>query len=300
MIIDTHVWLSEPNSWGDLTMMDDAMIDAGWTEIGEKTGLNQGMSGAEMVARMDEAGVDMAISHAIKMPHLNAHVPSEFVAGEVAKFPDRLIGMGSVDLLGGLPALREMEEIVDMGLIGMKITPAPDYDMNLDDERIMPIYEKAEELGMIIQVHTGWAGYDLLSQQHPLHLDRVSVRFPELKLIVVHAGFNYYEEVVMMMLKNRNMYAGTGWWGFLQPLEASVRFLKYAKHFKVLDKCLWGTDNYDCREDVPYIKSFPRLAKELNIAPGLPDLTDDDIAAYLGNNAARLLQLDGSDQDQQD
>ena len=103
MIIDTHVWLSEPNSWGDLTMMDDAMIDAGWTEIGEKTGLNQGMSGEEMVARMDEAGVDMAISHAIKMPHLNAHVPSEFVAGEVAKFPDRLIGMGSVDLLGGLP-----------------------------------------------------------------------------------------------------------------------------------------------------------------------------------------------------
>ena len=79
------------------------MIDAGWTEIGEKTGLNQGMSGEEMVARMDEAGVDMAISHAIKMPHLNAHVPSEFVAGEVAKFPDRLIGMGSVDLLGGLP-----------------------------------------------------------------------------------------------------------------------------------------------------------------------------------------------------
>ena len=163
-----------------------------------------------------------------------------------------------------------MEEIVDMGLIGMKITPAPDYDMNLDDERIMPIYEKAEELGMIIHVHTGWAGYDLLSRQHPLHLDRVSVRFPDLKLIVVHAGFNYYEEVVMMMLKNRNMYAGTGWWGFLQPLEANVRFLKYAKHFKVLDKCLWGTDNYDCREDVPYIKSFPRLAKELNIAPASP------------------------------
>ena len=36
------------------------------------------------------------------------------------------------------------------------------------------------------------------------------------------------------------------------------------------------------------------LAKELNIAPGLPDLTDDDIADYLGNNAARLLQLDAS------
>ena len=292
MIIDTHVWLSKPEHWGGLTGMDDAMIAAGWTDIGEKTGLVKGMSGEQMVALMDEAGVDKAVCHSIKMPHLNTHVPSEWVAEETAKFPDRFIGMGSVDLLGGLPSLREMEEITDMGLIGMKITPAPSYDMDLNDERIMPIYEKAEELGMLIQVHTGWAGFGLLSQQHPLLLDEVSVRFPDLKLLVVHAGENYYEEVVMMMLKNRNMYAGTGWWGFLQPLETNVRFLKYAKHFKVLDKCLWGTDNYDCREDVPYIKSFPRLAAELNIAPGLPELTDEDIDAYLGGNAARLLGLD--------
>ena len=33
---------------------------------------------------------------------------------------------------------------------------------------------------------------------------------------------------------------------------------------------------------------FPRLARELNIAPGLPDLTDEDIDAYLGDNAAKL------------
>ena len=86
--------------------------------------------------------------------------------------------------------------------------------MPLNDERIMPIYEKAEELGMVIFVHTGWSGYFLLKNQHPLLLDDVAVRFPDLKLVVVHAGENYYEEVVMMMLKNPNMYANTGWWGF--------------------------------------------------------------------------------------
>ena len=294
MIIDTHVWLSKPEHWGEDNAMDDAMIAAGWTEIGKKTGLVQGMSGEQMVARMDEAGVDVAVCHSQKVPDRNINIPAEFVAAEVAKFPDRLIGMGGVDLLGGLPSLREMEEIIDMGLIGMKMVPSPGYGIPLNDPRIMPIYEKAEELGMLIQVHTGWSGYGLLKQQHPLLLDEVSVRFPDLKLLVVHAGENYYEEVVMMMLKNRNMYAGTGWWGFLQPLETNVRFLKYAKHFKVLDKCMWGTDNYDCREDVPYIKSFPRLAAELNIAPGLPELTDEDIDAYLGGNAARLLGVEES------
>ena len=273
--------------------MDDAMYKAGWAArgLGEKTGLLQGMSPEQMIERMDEAGVDMAVCHASKAPHLNSEVPASFVAAAVEQFPDRYIGLGSVDLFGGLPALREMEEIVDMGLVGMKISPASSFDMPLNDERIMPIYEKAEELGMVIFVHTGWSGYFLLKNQHPLLLDDVAVRFPDLKLVVVHAGENYYEEVVMMMLKNPNMYANTGWWGFLQPLETNIRFLKYAKHFMVLDKCLWGTDNFDCREDVPFVRSFPAKADDLGIAPGLPELTDDDIADYMGNNAARLFGI---------
>ena len=290
MIIDTHVWLSKPEHWGDQDIMDDAMYKAGWAArgLGTETGLTKGTNAEQMVEIMDEAGVDMAVCHSVKVPRLNTHVPTEWVVSECAKFPDRLIPMGSVDLLGGVASLREMEEITAMGGVGMKMTPAPSYGIALNDERLMPIYEKAAELGMIIQIHTGWSGFGRLALQHPLLLDDVAVRVPELKLIVVHAGENYYEEVVMMMLKNPNMYAGTGWWGFLQPLETNVRFLKYAKHFMVLDKCLWGTDNFDCRKDVPYTKSFPRLARELNIAPGLPDLTDEDIDAYLGDNAARL------------
>ena len=292
MIIDTHVWLSEAHHFGDLVNMDDAMERAGWAEVGENAGLIQGTSAEEMIERLDQAGVDVAICHAMDAPHVWAHVPNDFVKDAVDRYPDRFIGLGSVNLLGGSTVLKEMEGIVDMGLIGMKMFPAPVFDMAINDERLMPIYEKAQELGMMLQIHTGWSGFGLLKQQHPLLLDEVAVRFPDLKIIVVHAGYNYYEEVVMMILKNPNMYAGTGWWGILQPLETHVRFLKYAKHFKVLDKCLWGTDDYDCREDVPFIKSFPRLAREQNIAPGLPELTDEDIDAYLGGNAARLLGLE--------
>ena len=36
------------------------------------------------------------------------------------------------------------------------------------------------------------------------------------------------------------------------------------------------------------MKSLPAKAAEYNIGPGLPEITDDDIADYLGNNAARL------------
>tara|TARA_B100001013_G_C24592431_1_gene435346 strand:- start:70 stop:951 length:882 start_codon:yes stop_codon:yes gene_type:complete len=293
MIIDTHVWVTKAEHWGDWNTevpMDDSMIHAGWNDIGKKTGVI-GVSPEKMLERMDEAGVDKAVMHAIEQPDWNVKVPNEYVANVVDKYPNRFIGMGCTNLLGGTYSLKEMEEIKDLGLVGMKIAPAPNWSIPLNDAKLFPIYEKAQELDFILQIHTGWSGYGLLKDQHPLLLDEISVKFPDLKIVVVHAGENYYEEVVMMMLKNRNMYAGTGWWGYIQPLETNIRFLKYAKHFKVLNKVFWGTDNYDCRDDVPFVKSFPKSAKEKNIAPGLPDLDDNDISLYLGLNAAKLLKI---------
>ena len=65
MIIDTHVWLSKPEHWGDQDIMDDAMYKAGWAArgLGTKTGLTKGTNAEQMVEIMDEAGVDMAVCH---------------------------------------------------------------------------------------------------------------------------------------------------------------------------------------------------------------------------------------------
>ena len=96
MIIDSHVWLSKPEHWGGKGVMDDAMYAAGWASrgLGTKTGLLKGMSAEQMIERMDEAGVDMAVCHASKVPHLNSEVPPSFVAAAVEKYPDRYIGLG--------------------------------------------------------------------------------------------------------------------------------------------------------------------------------------------------------------
>ena len=63
MIIDSHVWLSKREHWGGKGVMDDAMYAAGWAArgLGAKTGLVKGMSAEQMIERMDEAGVDMAV-----------------------------------------------------------------------------------------------------------------------------------------------------------------------------------------------------------------------------------------------
>ena len=80
MIIDTHVWLSKPEHWGDQDIMDDAMYKAGWAARGARyqDRLTKGINAEQMVEIMDEAGVDMAVCHSVKVPRLNTHVPTEW------------------------------------------------------------------------------------------------------------------------------------------------------------------------------------------------------------------------------
>ena len=104
-----------------------------------------------------------------------------------------------------------------------------------------------------------------------------------------YRGFGDYKKWSKKWIDD--MYAGTGWWGYVQPLETNIRFLKYAKHFKVLNKVFWGTDNYDPRIDVALVKSLPEKSKEYNLFPTLPEINDEDIKNYLGNNAAKLMGI---------
>ena len=298
MIIDSHVWLSKPEHWGGKGVMDDAMYRAGWAArgLGEKTGLLQGMSAEQMIERMDEAGVDMAVCHASKVPHLDSEVPASFVAEAAAKYPGPLHRPRQRGPVRGSQRRPERwTRLVDMGLVGMKISPASSFDLPLNDPSLMPIYERAAELGMIIFVHTGWSGYFLLKNQHPILLDDVAVEFPELKLVVVHAGENYYEAVVMMIAQEPQHVRQHGLVGVPAAARDPTSVSSSTPSTSWCStRCCGGTDNYDCREDVPFVKSLPAMAAEHNIAPGLPELTDEDIADYMGNNAARLLGLEAS------
>ena len=67
--------------------------------------------------------------------------------------------------------------------------------------------------------------------------------------------------------------------------------MKIAKNFKVLDKFLRGTDNYDPRIDIALVKSLPEKSKEYNLFPTLPEINNEDIENYLGNNAAKLMGI---------
>jgi len=80
--------------------------------------------------------------------YLNDHI-----AGVVNDFPDRFIGLGTLPMQATGLAVKELERCIkDLGLAGIEIGSHIN-DWNLDDEKLFPVYEAAEDLGAAIFVH---------------------------------------------------------------------------------------------------------------------------------------------------
>jgi len=80
--------------------------------------------------------------------YLNDHI-----AGVVNDFPDRFIGLGTLPMQATDLAVKELERCIkDLGLAGIEIGSHIN-DWNLDDEKLFPVYEAAEDLGAAIFVH---------------------------------------------------------------------------------------------------------------------------------------------------
>ncbi len=78
---------------------------------------------------------------------------NDHIAGIVKDYPDRFVGLGTVPLQDPELAIKEMERCVnELGLAGIEIGTHIN-DWNLDDEKLFPFFQAAEELGASIFVH---------------------------------------------------------------------------------------------------------------------------------------------------
>jgi aminocarboxymuconate-semialdehyde decarboxylase len=82
-----------------------------------------------------------------------AGILNDHIAGLVADYPKRFIGLGTLPMQDAALAIRELERCHnDLGLAGIEIGSHVN-GWNLDDARIFPILEAAAEVGSAIFVH---------------------------------------------------------------------------------------------------------------------------------------------------
>jgi predicted TIM-barrel fold metal-dependent hydrolase len=211
-------------------------------------------------------------------------VPNELVAQACRDHPEAFVGFGSVDPLKGKTAIDELERIEQLGLKGVKLHPSLQA-FAPDDERHWPLYEKCQEIGLVLLFHTGTSGIGAgqpggqgirLDYARPIRLDAVAASFPDLQIIAAHFGYPWHLELLAMALHKTNIYIDiSGWAPRYIPAEV-MRDMKA----RLQDQFLFGSD-------YPFIQ--PKRCLEELSGLGLPA---EVLQKVLLENGKRLLLLE--------
>jgi predicted TIM-barrel fold metal-dependent hydrolase len=164
----------------------------------------QSESMESMLKRMDEIGVEKAIlTTALESP-------SEHVVAFAEACPERFVLGVQLDPRRGMSALRALGRMVqDHPVVLARITPFF-LDLPPNDAVYYPVYAKCIELDLPITINTGIPGPPAPGEcQHPMHLDKVCLHFPELKLVMAHGADPWWSVAIRLMLKYRNLHMMT-------------------------------------------------------------------------------------------
>jgi predicted TIM-barrel fold metal-dependent hydrolase len=206
-----------------------------------------GVSLDQMLARMDAAGIERALLIAAKVGvrHHPAcyQVPYELVADAVQRYPGRFSGLAGIDPTEGMAGVRALAHAVrEYGFIGAHGYPHW-FELAPDHARWYPYYAQCVELDIPIQLQVGQsmvydASYPRRSVGRPITLDAVACDFPELKLVGIHVGIPWADEMIAMAWKHANVYIGCD---AHRPSYWPDSFVNYINSYGQ-DKVLFGTD----------------------------------------------------------
>jgi uncharacterized protein len=252
-----------------------------------------------------QGGTDMAMAQVVPLfdwyAQLFAPVATQHAMAEA--YPERVLFCGGVDpLYAGLDAaLVEIDrQILELGAKSMKFYNGHvQGSWRCDDREVAyPLYERCRDNGVaILQFHKGVPlGLQNVEDLRPNDLQAPARDFPELVFIIHHLGLPYFDETLNIAARFPNIYlslSGNVSYGVVAPRlveEQLGRLLMYVGS----EKLLWGSEAALLGSPRPYIEWFLGFAisDELQQGYGYPALTRADKVAILGENFARLMDVD--------
>lgn len=171
--------------------------------------------------------------------------------------------------------LETLEALAAAGIKGIKLHP--DYQhFFVDDEKMLPIYEKIAELGLITVFHSGIdIGYPDPVHCTPERLARVLPAFGGAAVVAAHMGGWMMWREVLETLCGRDVYFDTAFSSSRMPPDYAREIIRAHGADRVLlgsDMPWSGTD-----EEIAFVRSL--------------GLSREDEEKILGGNAKRLLGI---------
>lgn len=217
------------------------------TQVRMPEHMKTGVSIEDYLRKMDRAGIERSLLIAVRAGDLamkgSFEIPYEQVARWCRQYPDRFSGLAGVDPYRGMQGLRDLSFAVEeLGFVGAHLYPHW-FKLAPNEALYYPYYAKCCELDVPLMMQVGQnliyqKDVRLPSVARPILLDQIAIDFPELKLLGIHIGVPWTDEMIAMAWKHQNVYIGIDAYApkYLPPA------LKHYMNSYGADKVLFGTD----------------------------------------------------------
>ena len=162
----------------------------------------------------------------------------------------------------------------------------------LSDSIWQPYLRICEKYDIPVAVHTGggdpggtysWSPKARLKLGDPYLIEDVLVKYPKLRIYIMHAGEDWYGHALRLMAYYPQLYTDLAVLLWVEPLDQdyAIAFLKAAKKAGYLNRVMFGSDQMVW----PYA-----IEKSIKFLKSLTFLTQKDKEDIFYNNASRFLR----------
>jgi predicted TIM-barrel fold metal-dependent hydrolase len=231
MIIDTHVHLIIPGFVkGEFLRANARMAANIYNRVhGTKIKPNEYIEKlkgrvdpdcSKLIESMDAVGIDKSVIFGVDWayaltgePRVSNREQNRIHAEMAKKWEGRLIPLAALDPRRPDVLDQAKEAIEEWGMKGFKLHPSAGFFPN--DPVCFPLYEKCTDWGVPIMFHSGGIEVNWEYGQ-PIYIASAAEHFPEVKMIMAHAGLESWNQARLAATALENVY-----------VDISIRQLDY-------------------------------------------------------------------------
>jgi uncharacterized protein len=186
---------------------------------------------------------------------------NKVVRDAVAQYPDFYIGLAGVDMRRGpTQSYKDLElAYKEYGFHGVYLIPALS-NVYADDPIMYPLYALSESMGKMVAVHTSIHYFTerLMDLGDPRRIDKVAGQFPDMRIVMGHAGRGFGMNAAWIADRHPNVYLDLT---AIAPKYVPQDLL-YAANTFLRDKTIYGSSYPALGYDV--YKEWMELMRESN------------------------------------
>ncbi len=237
----------------------------------------------QTIALLDKHKIEFAVVSGTSMESVEKYVSADarFIPGymddeeliSIDKF-EKLIIEGKIEVFGEISGVY--------------------FGRTLNDPIYAPYLQLCEKYEVPVAYHTGggppMTPYNCcpkfrISLGDPLLIEDVLVKYPKLKVYLMHGGEVFFEHAIRMLSLYRHLYIDLGVLLWVDPIvnDYAIRLLKLAKNARVLDRVMFGSDQMVWPE---------AISKSIEFLNSMDFLTEEEKKMILYENAKTFLNIE--------